>query len=297
MDTCTLDNDEVAHIAHGALAAEINLLGAELSRLTWNGDRELLWSGDANMWSGRAPILFPIVGMLADGQYRYEGQSYRLPKHGIARTAVFNLVTSRPSEVRLRLEADSATRAVYPFDFQLDLIFTVAGNALSARAEVTNHGAGMMPMSFGFHPAFRRPLPFGGARADHAIFFEQAEPLPVRRMNAEGLLLPGGEPTPVVGDMLVLRDALFEEDALIFDSLRSRRLRYGAGGAGSLEIAFDLPYLGIWTKPGANFVAIEPWHGYNDPVGFSGDIRDKPGILQIDAGDTRAFSMTITVMD
>ena len=292
-----MDNDGLATISHGALAAGINPRGAELSRLTWNGQCELLWPGDANIWSGHAPILFPIVGMLADGQYRYEGQTYRLPKHGFARTSVFDIVALNPNEVRLRLEADAATRTVYPFEFRLDLIFTAAGNALSMRALVSNHGTGPMPMSFGFHPAFRRPLPFGGARADHAIVFDQAEPAPVRRINGAGLLLPEGEPTPVVGDKLLLRDSLFEDDALIFDALRSRRLRYGAGGTHSLEIAFDLPYLGIWSKPGADFVAIEPWQGYNDPVGFAGDIRDKPGIVQVDPGDTRAFAMSITVKD
>ena len=47
-----MNNDGLATISHGALAAGINPRGAELSRLTWNGQCELLWPGDANIWSG-----------------------------------------------------------------------------------------------------------------------------------------------------------------------------------------------------------------------------------------------------
>ncbi len=85
---------------------------------------------------------------------------------------------------------------------------------------------------------------------------------------------------------------------LIFNTLRSRRLTFGAPNAPSVDIRFEhLPDLGVWTKPGARFIAIEPWQGYNDPVGFSGDFRDKPGVIQIAAGDARSFSMTVAVKD
>ena len=121
-----------------------------------------------------------------------------------------------------------------------------------------------MPASFGFHPALRWPLPYGNARAGHAIHFEE-EPAPVRRLDAEGLVRPDSFPTPVIGHDLALRDDLFTDDALIFDALQNRRLRYGAESGPQIEIAFaDTPYLGLWTKPGADFICIEPWHGIAD---------------------------------
>ena len=56
-----------------------------------------------------------------------------------------------------------------------------------------------------------------------------------------------------------------------------------------------MPMLGIWTKPGAAFVCIEPWHGIADPAGFAGDIRDKPGIVEIAPGTTLACGLQVTL--
>jgi galactose mutarotase-like enzyme len=58
-----------------------------------------------------------------------------------------------------------------------------------------------------------------------------------------------------------------------------------------------MPKLGIWTKAGARFVCIEPWHGIADPVGFDGEIWDKPGILRFAPGAARTFSMQVTLAD
>jgi galactose mutarotase-like enzyme len=46
------------------------------------------------------------------------------------------------------------------------------------------------------------------------------------------------------------------------------------------------PELGIWAKPGAPFVCIEPWYGYADPEQPYGDLWNKPGIRKLAAGGT-----------
>ena len=184
----------------------------------------------------------------------------------------------------------------YPFPFELELRFALSGATLTLEATIRNRGDIPMPASFGFHPAFRWPLPFGQPREDHHIVFARPEPDAVRRMDHQGLLKPRAEPTPVVGYRLDLRDRLFARDALMFDQIKSRALRYGADNGPSLGISFpDSPYLGLWTKLGAGFIAIEPWHGINDTEGFTGDIWDKPGIFGVAPGDARCFSMAITL--
>ena len=152
-----------------------------------------------------------------------------------------------------------------------------------------------MPFSFGFHPAFAWPLPGGAAKADHAIVFERDEPEAIRRIDGDGLVVRS-EPTPVVGRVLSLREALFEDDALIWDRLASRGCSYGAPGGTRLDVAFpDTPMLGVWQKPGARYVCIEPWAGIADPAGFAGDFRDKPGVMELAAGASRSFRMDVTV--
>jgi galactose mutarotase-like enzyme len=92
-----------------------------------------------------------------------------------------------------------------------------------------------------------------------------------------------------------LRDELFAADALIFDTIASRTLRYGAETGPQLEFAFPgMPQLGVWTKPGADFICIEPWHGFADPESFDGDLRDKPGMALLPPGAAHEFAMSIS---
>jgi len=286
----------VVTIASDRLTAGISTLGAELQHLTDRDGHELQWDGDPAVWHGRAPILFPVIGLLEGGHYRLDGTSYPMPKHGFARHSTFEIVAQTADAVTLRLTASDETRAIYPFDFQLDIAFSLAGATLEVVATITNGGDRAMPASFGFHPALRWPLPFGQPRDAHAIRFERDEPAPVRRIDTNGFLLPEAQPSPVVGNLLTLRDDLFVDDALIFDSLASRRVSYGAATGPRLTVDFtDFPTLGVWTKPGAGFICIEPWQGFSDPAGFAGDIRDKPGIIEIAAGASTRLAMHITL--
>jgi galactose mutarotase-like enzyme len=59
----------------------------------------------------------------------------------------------------------------------------------------------------------------------------------------------------------------------------------------------DAPYLGIWTKPQADFICIEPWHGIADPEGYTGDFRVKPGVFMVPPGATLPAQMTVTLLD
>lgn len=221
-----------------------------------------------------------------------------MAKHGIARRMRFEIVAATPTTAVFRLEADAATLESYPFPFQLEASFTIRSAELAMAVSITNPSDEPLPASFGFHPAFCWPLPGAGDRADHSITFDRDEPAPIRRIDAAGLIRPQPCATPVDGRILHLKDDLFVEDALIFDRLASRGLRYGGASGTALKIGIPaMPFLGIWTKPGAGFIAIEPWSGHADPAGFSGDFWDKPGIVRIAPGETRRFEMTVALSD
>ncbi len=132
-----------------------------------------------------------------------------------------------------------------------------------------------------------------------SIDFAADEPEPVARIDADGLIARQA-PTPVDGSRLRLSDDLFEEDALIFLTLRSRSLRYGPahGGSPSLRIAFaDMPHLGIWTKPGgAPFLCIEPWSGYASPNDFAGPLTEKPGSVTLAPGEAKQYAMSVELV-
>ena len=280
------------------LSAQINPIGAQLSILRDRHGNDLLWHGDAAFWAGRAPVLFPIVGTLAGGNYRLGNDRYALSRHGFARGKTFETVSATVSNARFRLRADESTKAVYPFRFALELDFALEGAKLTVTASVRNEGDTPMPASIGFHPGFRWPLPYGHDRASHAIRFEQDEPGNVYRINGDGLLAQPPQATPVVDRRLALVDDLFRNDVLILEQPRSKSLRYGAEGGPQLEIGFpDSTWLGLWTRPGAPFICIEPWQGVTDPAGFAGDFRDKPGVFQVAPGASHSMVMTVAWID
>ncbi|HEX3838315.1 MAG TPA: aldose 1-epimerase family protein [Steroidobacteraceae bacterium] len=279
------------------LSATIDPLGAQLSGLRDADARQLQWQGDPAVWAGRAPLLFPIVGMLAGGQYRSGGRSFSLPRHGFARVRRFAVTDAGPASATFRLSADAQTLAVYPFQFELDVNFAVEGATLSVTSWIRNRGDHDMPASLGYHPAFAWPLPYGQERAAHFIEFEADEPAPIRALDGNGLLSPQRLPTPVENRRLTLRDELFAADALIFDRIVSRTVTYGSEVGPRIALSFPgVPYLGVWTKPGANFICIEPWHGLTDPQGFNGELQDKPGSLIIPPGQVVAIAMALTLL-
>ena len=278
------------------LTAEIDPLGAQLSVLRDRAGLDLLWNGDPSVWAGRAPILFPIVGSLAGGSYRLGAETYSLPRHGFARTSTFEVLRSEETCAALLLQANETTRRAYPFEFELEVRFELDSATLTVITTVRNPGRSTLFASLGYHPAFRWPLPYGNERATHYVEFDCDEPADVRRLDAAGLLAPERYPTPVTGRQLELRDSLFTNDALIFDQLRSRSVSYGADRGPRLRIDLcEAPYVGMWTKPGANFICLEPWHGVADPQGYAGELRDKPGIFSLTPGAERAIRMSVTL--
>jgi galactose mutarotase-like enzyme len=232
-----------------------------------------------------------------DDRYRVRGKDYSLPRHGFARRMAFDLVERAADRILLRLTDTPETRAVYPFAFSLDAAFALDGATLTMTVTATNCDDHDMPASFGFHPAFAWPLPYGAPREEHRILFDLEEPEPLKEL-VDGLIAIEDRPIPIDGRVLPLGDALFGRDALIWEGLASERLVYGPEHGPKLAVAWgDMPNLGIWTKPGARYVCIEPWAGIADRADFAGEIWDKPGIWRIAPGQSDRWWMSVTLQD
>jgi galactose mutarotase-like enzyme len=284
-------------IANEHLTAAINPLGAELSSLKDADGRELMTDADPRFWTGHAPLLFPVVGKPAGETIRVDGRRYPMKQHGFARRMRFTPVDQGNTRAVFRLEADAETRRHYPFDFALDVSFRLDDATLCVEVTVDNPGAVPLPASFGFHPAFAWPLPYGRDRAEHRITFSHDEPGGVRPIAADGTIAPGERPSPLEGRTLALADDLFAHDALVWDQVRSTGVSYGASDGPRLEIAFpDTPMLGIWTKPGAHYICVEPWHGIADPTGYTGELADKPGIFLVPPGGAKQICMSVRLV-
>jgi len=276
------------------LRVAINSLGAEVSSLRDAEEKEYLWQGGKE-WSRRAPVLFPIVGRMPEDELEHHGKKYPIGQHGFARDQEFEALAVSATEAVFSLKASEATLAQFPFPFALDIHFSLDGERLGILTTVANTGTEAFSASLGEHPGFIWPLAQGVRRSDHTLEFLHDESAPIRRI-AGGLLLAEPQLTPVVGSTLNLDEKLFDADAVIFDRLKSRSVRYSAPGAPSITVDFaDFPVLGVWSKTPGEFLCIEPWFGTTAPVGFAGEYSDKPGQFTLQPGDVLSFAYGIAV--
>ena len=289
---------ELVTIASDRITARINPLGAELWSLTDPAGREYMTGADPAYWSGHAPLLFPIVGALRHGCYRIGQRIFQLPRHGFARHSHFKVIAAEPGLALFQLSQSAETLAVYPYRFVLEVEFRAEGDTLRQVVTVTNPAAESLWFSLGFHPAFAWPLPGEAGKGAHRVRFAEDEPGPIRRVDPEsGLLLAETFQSPVRGRELKPDAAQFAADAMIWDRLNSRSLTFGTDHGSRIELGFpDTTMLGIWQKPGAPFLCLEPWQGLADPADWEGDFRTKPGSVELVGGGSRSFRMDVRVV-
>lgn len=296
---------EIISISNSSLTASIDTMGAQLMSLQ-KGESEYLWQGDANWWPRRAPILFPIVGVLKDGKADSAEGTVSLARHGLARLNQFEVVEQSTSSVTLQLRSTEETRTSYPYDFELRLIFSVDGDTLTQTYEVTNTGNVVLPFTLGAHPAFNIPIP--GVKASsldqYHLSFTRSWTSYGPSITDDGLC---DYATPqrlvVASNTLPLSWELIDrEKTITLEDVPDRRITLAANAEASSEahgIQMDFEgfdYLGIWSAaPGCPFVALEPWCGIADTVDCDGIFEHKPGIISLEPGQSIAKTLNIRV--
>jgi len=270
--------------------------GAELCSFVKQPENlEFIWQADPEIWPRHAPVLFPVVGKLPDGEYSYKGKTYQLPQHGFARDQDFKLVSKNETELVFELRESEESLAIYPFPFRLLVTYKLAGNALETTYRVQNPAENSLYFSIGAHPAFNCPLLPGESFSDYYLAFDQPETQD-HYLLEQGLLNGKTEPLLKNETKLPLTYDLFLHDALVFKNLASEKIQLKHLGHNH-GITFEFkgfPYFGIWTKKaGAGFICLEPWHGIASNVGDTGELMQKEGINKLAAG--QEFSCTYTI--
>jgi galactose mutarotase-like enzyme len=272
--------------------------GAELTSIfDLATQTEHLWQADPAVWPWHAPNLFPVVGGQTNDQLVVDGQTYPMKRHGFARNSQFTCTYADDTMVVLELRASEETRRQYPYEFVFGIAYTLDGRELEVKYRVKNTGPTNLFMSLGAHPAFNVPFLPGESYTDYYIEFEKDAVLETSLLAPNGLL--SGEVQPVTLDnrRLNLTPTLFDNDALVLRSLNSRRVTLRSHkNPHSIQLDFAMfPYLGIWAKPGAPFVCIEPWLGVADTEGRPRSIEGKQGINRVRPKEGFVAHFTITV--
>ncbi len=281
------------------LLVEVNSIGMELSSIrSKHSNQEYLWQGNPAFWTGQAPVLFPIIGALKNGQLNYQGKFFELPKHGLVRNSVKpKLIESGTDFLRFGMAWDAETLEIYPFKFSLEITFLLDGKSLQIQHRITNSADESMLYSIGGHPAFNCPLRANENYEDYYLEFEEEETAATWLIDQSGLISLEQKPILDHTKNLPLHSHLFDYDALIFKNLKSSSVKLVHQTKGPvLAVDFeDFNYLGIWAKPAAPFVCIEPWLGIADSVDSSQNFEEKEGILKLASGqsDQKIYSISI----
>ena len=293
MATCTIKNER--------LSVTIAAHGAELSSIYDKAnDRELVWQADPAFWNRHAPVLFPNVGKYYGGHFTYNGTDYPMGQHGFARDTEFEQAASGENFVTYRLCADEESKKVYPFDFVLEITHRLNGNRLTVEWNVKNTDNKEMYFTIGGHPAFNvNVLPDTDFEDYSLVFKEGTEKLSYVLLDAESGTAIGDKvyELELTDSKYALKKDMFDKDALVFDG---GQIEWAALALpdGKPYIALEskgFPNFGIWSKPGAPYVCLEPWCGRCDNKGFEGEISEKPGIIALKAGETFKKSYDIIV--
>lgn len=281
------------YIENKFLKIAVKEKGAELSSFySKEADFEYLWQGDEKFWLGQSPILFPIIGRLIDDKYTLFGKEYNLEKHGFARKTLWEFLGKGENYLKFRLSSNAETLEKYPFEFDLVVTFSINGKTLSVSHDVYNKGDKTMYFSLGAHPAFNCEM-------GDVLEFEKEENITKEKIDLEkALLMPEKFPMLQNEKEIVITEDIFNEDALILSGFQSDYITLKSDNhKRTVKVTFGgAPYLGIWAKPGAPYVCIEPWYGVNDTFEKK-DFNNKYQIRSLEKGGKFNFTWTAEVSE
>lgn len=197
---------------------------------------------------GGNPILFPICGNLPEDAYTLNGKEFKLKQHGFARNLPWEVVsklTVDNASLKVVLKSNEETKAVYPFDFEVNFTYQLQGNTLTIVQEIKNLSSEAMPFSVGFHPYFIAP-------DKSQLEFE----IPSQEFQEKGsdVNRPFDGSFDFNSDEI---DVAFKKLSATSTSVtdKARNLKV------TLEYDEIFSTLVFWTLKGKDFYCLEPWSG------------------------------------
>lgn len=288
-------------ISNDQIEVTVSDVGAELMSIKSLKDgTEFLWQGDPAFWAGRAYNLFPICGRLAEGKYTFRGETYEMNLHGFVRKSTLDATVLARDKIDFGLRSDERTKAMYPFDFEYHICYSLVGSTVKMEISVINHTDSTMPFALGGHPGFNVPLAGAGAFEDWRLeFCPECEPVRVVFSDA-CLTTEERKPFPLEdGKILRLRHDLFDHDAVVLAGT-SRRVSLKSDlspHSVTVEVPDAMKYLGIWHAPKkeAPYVCIEPWTSLPAYDGRVDDLETKEDMFELSPLASYELIWTITV--
>lgn len=239
--------------------------GGAISGMTLNGE-EYIWLRYPNFYNTDrprygVPVLFPQCGLSPDNANQFDGQSYPMSIHGFACLLPWQVMgqsTQGGASLTLRLTESAITRVLYPFEFCIDITYTLKGNTVTLAQTYQNRGQGQMPFAFGFHPYF--------VASD------------VR--NLEFAVKAGTVTDPVnnvTGPFSGQVEFPYHEEQTnrSYRGVSSPAVVTDKGNGHRITVAFDQHFdkLVLWSQCPLGFICVEPWNGWPGGLNTGSDCQ------------------------
>ncbi len=265
---------------------ELNRKGAEIISIVDTQDQlNYMWKRDPQYWGSSAPILFPIVGGLRNGECIIEGQKYSMKNHGFARHTEFDVHVVSDTQVEYTVKSNEEILKEYPYLFELKVTYTLEDNRLKCLCHVENKDNRIIHFQIGGHPAFACPLYDYESSNDYYLEFDENETLnrKVIDMEKKGMshnleLLFDNE------RRFFVRQAMFDRDAVIVENMKSNAVSLKSLNHNKYVKFYmkNFNHLGIWASAHVGgLIAIEPWVGHTDYIDFEGTFEEKIGVVSL----------------
>ena len=284
-------------IRNDKLIVDVSSFGAELQSVRSVDGKEYLWQGNPDIWSGRAPNLFPFVARLHDGVYSLDGKLYKMGIHGFVKTMELECSEHKDDLIVFELNANEETLRQYPRDFRFAVKYELIENKLDISYIVENRDSRIMYFGLGGHPGFNIPIDSDRSFEDYYVVFP--EPChPQRVIFSERVFVDHCEEYHLDKDTtLHLRHDLFDNDAIVLTNT-PHSLDLTSGNGTAIHVEFPgMNYVGFWHMPKteAPYMCVEPW------VSLPGDeykptvFEEKEDLIKLDPGKEYINNWSITV--
>lgn len=267
-----IENDSIRiRVAH--LGAELISLQINHPTLGWTG---LLINDDEtspqhDYWTKHAPFLFPIVGSLQNRRSSTtSGKTIELPNHGFARITKFDRVdigsNLDSAWIEYLLVRTQEAEHTYPWNCTLSIRFTLSDKRLDTDITVINDDSDTMWFQLGWHPGFKTPVLGDASKRDSVqIMLPEGDHVQIG-VNKDCFLTGDNQSLTINGSLKLTDTELADTFILDLEEFDTRWVSlYDPETNIKTTVEFnDYPHLGLWAKPNAPYICLEPWQGCDD---------------------------------
>lgn len=296
---------EIITIDNGIISAKITTKGAELISIKYNGV-ERLWQGDASVWTGHAPVLFPVCGGIKNECIIVDGKKYPFKsKHGFAKKTEFTAVNVEKTSCAFVISDTEETLKEYPYKFTFRILYKLNNDTLQVYYFVENESDKDMYFNVGSHEAYA----LYGDMNEYALELDNNVNSIDTTLVKNGLLSNDKKACELKENDLPLSFDVIDEigepvkgvlpnASFVFEDIKSKRYTLKHNGEPVVSVyGADFKNLVVWMMKPGRFLAIEPWNGLPDFGDSDNVFETKKSIDMVKKGECKSFYHSITFFE